>query len=198
MAEDRTIAGGDDQGCDPLDGVVPARKKRPPRKSKVTLTAEHARQAFSLWRLAGPCGAITDEQVADILGVTFGQLRGWLQRNTRPVDPKTGQEGPRGLRDIRARARAEHRAYYLGMVHRSIEVALANADPHGIRMGAIWMLEKLNLDMFAKAEEDAEQGGNKTGVLVTPGPDGLDEWRNGCEQILEGDRDGAPPALPGK
>lgn len=161
---------------------LPVKKNKPPRP-KPTLTTEQARQAFALWRLSGPCGAVTDEQVADVLGVTFAQLRGWLRRNTVPIDPKTGQPPldpetrrptTKGLRAIRTRARAEHRPYYLGVVHKSIVIAEQNDDPNAMRLGAIWMLEKLNLDMFP--QEKSGEGDSGTGVLVVEPPLDEEEW----------------------
>jgi len=158
----------------PADSSQSKPKKR---KNKEILTAERARQAGTLWRLAGPAGAITDEQVAEILGVTYGVLRGWIRRNAVPQDPNTHEPlpGGEGLRDTRARARAQHVAFYLGKVHHSIEIAEQNDDPHGVRLGATWMLEKLNPKMFDR--EMDEQGQQQTGVLRVNPPKTSQEWQ---------------------
>jgi hypothetical protein len=144
---------------------VPAKKKnkggRPPN---VVLTPELARQLSVIWRLSGPCGAITDEQAAEIVGVTYGTLNGWLHRNTIPTDSQTNAPvvGGSGLRDTRARARANFTLYYLGKVEKSIQIAELNEDPHGMRIGATWMMEKLNPKMFPREEPPAQEAEEQT------------------------------------
>jgi len=69
---------------------------------KTSLTEEIAQKLEFYWQLGAD--TLSDEQICWRIGISYGQLKGWLKRDAIPVKPD-GTLGPEGLRGIRARAK---------------------------------------------------------------------------------------------
>src|SRR5512146_1231613 len=90
-----------------------------------TLTPEIATKLEFYWQLVGE--TMSDEQICDKVGISAGQLKGWLQRDQRPRLPD-GKLASDGLRDIRARAKAGVMTGYLMRLNRIADLAEASGD----------------------------------------------------------------------
>jgi hypothetical protein len=119
------------------------------------LTQDIAKRLEGYWRMSGLSNCITDEQICDIAGIRFDQLRGWLQRNRKPK-ATDGTYGSEGLRDIRSRAKAQALASYSQWHLQLTRKAEAAGDIRTALQGVQWMMEKQFPKQFGRlAGEDA-------------------------------------------
>lgn len=142
---------------------------------RASLTIQTAETLEFHWQLVGD--KMTDEQVCDKAGISFGQLRGWLQRNTRPIGPD-GKEQAVGLRDIRARAKAAVMVGYLVDLHRDLRDARAVGNHKVTTNVLMWLLEKHFPTQFGnRIETEADkQKQQATGVIISPGTQPGEVW----------------------
>ncbi len=157
-----------------------------------TLTAELAYQLEFYWQLAG--NTLSDEEICSKVGISFGQLRGWLQRN---VKPKTlgGQRGTEGLRDIRARAKVSTMTGYLSKLVQIAEKAEANQDYAVASSNYTWLLEKQFPTVYGHLadKQTEEQLKGTTGVLDrNPVPEdqqqkqkAKEEWEHNAQGLMQ-------------
>jgi hypothetical protein len=104
-----------------------------------TLTDETAQKLADLWKVSE---SISDQNVCDLIGITSGQLQGWLDRET-PATVIIGSEQIRaGLREIRTRAKAGIKISYLKKLHNLIEAAEEKGDFGTAARSLCWLLEK--------------------------------------------------------
>ncbi len=106
---------------------------------KVTLTATIATQLEELWQL-GNEHVLPDVEICQRLGIPFGKLRGWLQRNTKVVREDGTKQG---LRDIRARARGVPASNYLQLLYSLAMEARAAGDRRTASENIKWIMERM-------------------------------------------------------
>jgi hypothetical protein len=141
---------------------------------KTTLTVQTATELEALWAMSGD-DTISDQEICDRLGLTLGRLKGWLERNIRPIDGLGGR-GPLGLRAIRAKSRAATKIGYLGRLNRVIKKAEEIGDLRTAAGSLQWLLERqFPKDFRGQQKVDIEME-NKHGVLVVPGMMKEGEW----------------------
>lgn len=157
---------------------------------KVSLTENVAKELEFYWKLVGD--KLTDEDICHKVGVRFPQLRGWLQRNVKPVGPD-GKPGPLGLRDLRARARVTVMTGYLAELNREARDAHGAGDYRTASTIWMWLLEKQFPTKFGKLITVATEG-PVSGVLLVGGEVDLETWKTrasrqqGQNGVTDGDR----------
>jgi len=168
--------------------------------SRVTLTPEIAAALEGYWELSGT-DTLTDEEICLRVGITLGQLTGWLKRNTK-VEWKGKKES---LRHIRARARHKTKTSYLQRMvvimaeaHQAAQQALRPPHPgqspnyHGaaamMKVASDqlkWLLERQFPKEFNPARMmDLDKLSGQGGVLVVPAGKSVKQWL---------DENGGPP-----
>jgi len=168
-----------------------------PEKSKrggrTTLTQEIAQKLQNLWFLAGQNEvAITDEEICSQVDISFGQLRGWLQRNTKPVD-KDGKKGHLGMRDIRTRARARTKFQYLQGILQEVRAASADGDHRTAMDGYEWLLAKQFPKSYGPNAETEPEKGDVPEVTITL--DGQQKsFAEICRDMEKGQHGAGPPS----
>jgi len=162
--------------------------------SRSTLTPEKATMLESWWELSGQEN-LTDEDICGRAGIKFGQLRGWLQRNTK-VERENGKK--EGLRDIRTRAKAKGKSTYVQRLvtiivesHTAARDALGRNDySSAARLmdtsakWSAWLMERLYPKSFSLARMDLEEA-MAGGLLVVPGQASPEEWLEQSKKFHE-------------
>lgn len=109
---------------------------------KTTLTQEIAIQLDALWKLSGE-DTLTDAEIAERIGITDGQLHGWLYRK-RPPKVQLKDGGPKEtLRTIRTRAKATAKSGYLQKLYSIATQAETAGDFRTAANTFQWLLEKM-------------------------------------------------------
>ncbi len=159
-----------------------------------TLTPEKATMLESWWELSGQ-ESLTDEDICGRTGIKFGQLRGWLQRNTK-VERENGKK--EGLRDIRTRAKAKGKATYIQRLvtiivesHTASKEALNSRDfSSAARLmdtsakWSAWLMERLYPKSFCLSRMEMEEA-IAGGLLVVPGQTSPEEWLEQSKKFHE-------------
>jgi hypothetical protein len=117
------------------------KKSKSSAKPKTTLTTEIAEQLKTFWMIGGP-ETLSDDEICDRIGITEGQLRGWLQRNAKALVAWNGKEIELGLRDLRTRARAQLKGGYLARLNRLATISEAEGDILTSAKIIMWLTEK--------------------------------------------------------
>ena len=144
--------------------------------AKVTLTKELAEDLSFYWQLVGD--KLTDEEICYRIGIKFGQLRGWLQRNTRPRLPD-GKKGKEGLRDIRNRAKVSTMTGYLAELNRDARDAQTVGDRRTSSTIWMWLLEKQFPTKFGNRIN--VESAQSPAELVRGMLNAMDEYHQLCE-----------------
>jgi hypothetical protein len=131
--------------------------------TKSTLTPELVDKFEAYWQLSGE-DALTDDQICQRIGVTPGQLDGWLKRR-RPV--RTREDGSKEtLRDIRTRARSATEIGYIQRLYGLMVKAEAAGEFKVAAQIAQWLLTKQFPRKYGNNLPAARDGNQDTGVLV--------------------------------
>ncbi len=146
-----------------------------------TLTEELAAKLEFYWQLVAE--TLTDEQIAHKLEISFGQLRGWLQRNVKPKR-ENGERLPVGLRDIRARAKAGTVISYLVKISNAADRA-AGAGKEGDAIRAwTWLLERQFPKQYGqKSPQENDQQKGPCGVALLPGQTTEEESERNAQKL---------------
>jgi hypothetical protein len=149
--------------------------------ARITLTIETAERLEFLWQLTG--GTLSDQAICQRVGIGFGQLRGWLRRNSKPLRPD-GTTGLEGLRAIRTRAKVSTLTGYLAKLNQIAEEARGAGDYSTAANAYKWLLEKQFPAQYGKRTPppEGEQAG-KTGVAEVPPTDtDKEQWSRDAQQ----------------
>ena len=146
-----------------------------------TLTTKVAESLEFYWQLVGD--KLSDEDICTKVGVSWGQLHGWLERNTKPKGPD-GKHGPEGLRSIRERAKVSVMTGYLTELHKNMRDAQAAGDHRAVSTILFWLLEKQFPTKFGNRIK-VEMDESKTGVVEVPPVSPPGEWppRPGADPV---------------
>ena len=143
--------------------------------ARITLTAEIAQKLEFFWQLGGD--TLSDLAICQRIGISFGQLRGWLRRDSKPLRPD-GTNGTEGLRAIRTRAKATTMTGYLAKLNQLAEEARTGGDFKTAVNVYCWLLERQFPGLYGnRAQPPEEEQRGKTGVMVAMPRMTSDEWQ---------------------
>ncbi|MCL5280480.1 MAG: hypothetical protein M1376_11295 [Planctomycetes bacterium] len=143
--------------------------------ARITLTEEIAQKLEFYWQLAGD--TLSDLAICQRVGISFGQLRGWLRRDSKPLR-RDGTSWTEGLRAIRTRAKVSTMTGYLVKLNQLAEEARAGGDFKTAVNVYCWLLERQFPDIYGNRAQppEGEQTG-KTGVMMALPKMTVDEWQ---------------------
>ena len=147
-----------------------------------SLTEEIAQKLEFYWQLGG--GTLADQEICARIGISLGQLQGWLHRNVKPRKPD-GTLGKEGLRNIRARATSGTKTGYLSKL---IEIAREAQAAQQFKVATqtyMWLLEKQFPKDYGN-QAQSSQSDNQAGVLRTNGPKPEGDWQEDAKKCGQG------------
>ena len=148
---------------------------------KVTLTATIATQFEALWQL-GNEDVLPDVEICQRLGIPFGKLRGWLQRNTKVIREDGTREG---LREIRARARGVPASNYLQLLYSLSMEARAAGDLRTASENIKWLMERMYPHRWGRLVKERLEDSDGYGVLKVEAKLDNKAWLKISEQVHE-------------
>ncbi len=105
----------------------------------ITLSNEIAQTLSDAWALSQ---TLSDADICDQVGITTGQLEGWLKRDIPATVCIDDKKQTAGLRQIRTRAKAGIKAGYLQKLHNIADQAETKGDTATASKIYMWLLEK--------------------------------------------------------
>lgn len=139
---------------------------------KSTLTLELISKLEAYWQLSGE-DSLTDDQICQRVGITSGQLDGWLKRK-RPIVREDGTK--ENLRTVRTRARSATEIGYIQRLYGLMVKAEAAGDFKVAAQIAQWLLTKQFPRKYGNNLPAAREGAPDTGVLIGGASMSMDQW----------------------
>ena len=163
----------------------------------ITLTKEIGGQLEALWRLSGD-DTLTDKEIAERLGITYKQITGWLDKNTKWI-VRIDESGKKlksknGLRVIRTQAKASTKSSYLATLYDLMTSAKKVKDYKTAANIIEWLLEKQfpnefgnRLKILAKVEPGKDMRDMTDGEIKAQFREDLTELmrRPECQEIVK-------------
>ena len=132
--------------------------------ARCKLTAEIASKLEYYWQLGSEI-TLSDAEICARIGITYNQLRNWLQTDAKVTRENGDVEH---ISAIRERARAQTNISYLQHLH-ALLVKVVNANDYNMTLKVISYLQTKQFPKkYNRPAETPDDGANQTGVIEVP------------------------------